>query len=157
MRVPARDTAAMNNAEASGSDDDEDDPEFDKALAKAVLESEAEDCGPMHVDPELQRQNDIMAEVARRREAMQIDSTKRKSDAIFEKFDVDKDGFLNLKELHALGQATGGDLPYPAYVSICQEIGADPAKGVPKPLLLVIYTDANMGDAHRDYNMLFPS
>ena len=145
----------MHNAEASGSDDDEEDPEFDKALAKAVLESEADEFGPMQVDPAAQRQRDIMAEVERRRKALQGDSTKRKSDAIFDKFDVDGDGYLNYTELRALGKATGGELPHPAYVSICGEIGADPAKGVPKPLLLVIYTDANLGDAHRDYNMIF--
>ena len=149
--------AAMHNAEASSSDDDDDDPEMDKALAQAVLESEMEEFGPMQVDPAVQRQNDIMAEVARRRKEVQGDATKRKCDAIFDHFDVDHDGYLNYKELHALGQATGGELPHPAYVSICGEIGADPSKGVTKALLLCIYTDANLGDAHRDYNLIFPS
>ena len=44
-----------------------------------------------------------------------------------------------------------------AYNSICQEIGADHKKGVTKELLLLMYTDAGLGDAHRDYNLIFNS
>ena len=54
-----------------------------------------------------------------------------------------------------MGQATGGELQRAAYNSICQEIGADPSKGVTKALLLCMYTDAGLGDAHRDYNLIF--
>ena len=62
---------------------------------------------------------------------------------------------MNYEELRALGLATGGDLPEVAYVALCEEIGANPAKGVTKALLLTMYTDAGLGDAHRDHNMLF--
>ena len=33
--------------------------------------------------------------------------------------------------------------------------GANPAKGVTKALLLTMYTDASLGDAHRDHNLVF--
>ena len=46
-------------------------------------------------------------------------------------------------------------MPEAAYVSICQEIGAMPARGITKELLLLMYTDAGLGDAHRDYNLIF--
>ena len=148
----------MNQAEASSSDDDmEDDPAIDE-LATAMLEDEL---GPgaakALVDPEQQRQAEIMAEVARRRKEVQDLSaaTREKSDAIFQHFDKDQDGYLNYSELRALGQATGGELPQIAYKSICDEIGADARKGVTKTLLLLMYTDAELGDAHRDYNLIF--
>ena len=149
----------MNNAEA-GSSSDEEEPEEDKAmdaLTAAMLESEAEMTdSPPAISPEKQRELDIIAEVARRREAKNsAAATQRKSDAIFDKFDIDRDGLLNYRELSALGRATGGDLPQPAYVSVCKEIGADPNKGVSRPLLLCIYTDAGLGDVHRDYNLIF--
>lgn len=76
----------MHNAEASGSDDDDDD-RMDQALAAAVLESEVEEFGSMQVDPAVQREQDIVAEVARRRKEMQGAATKKKSDEIFEQFD----------------------------------------------------------------------
>lgn len=148
----------MNQHEASGSDDDmSDNEDADALLAKAVLESEMEDApGGLIVDPDKKREQDIMAEVARRRAALNnAEATKRKSDAIFDRFDVDKDGYMNYEELRALGLATGGDLPEVAYVALCEEIGANPAKGVTKALLLTMYTDAGLGDAHRDHNMLF--
>ena len=62
---------------------------------------------------------------------------------------------MNYKELRALGLATGGELPQGVYRSVCEEIGADPSKGVTKELLLLMYTDAGLGDAHRDYNLVF--
>jgi len=151
----------MNQHESSGSEagsDDEDMTNEGKAMdaiGKAILEAEAEDLGAMEVDPEVQRQNDIMAEVARRRAERDANSTKRKSDEIFDRFDVDRDGYLNFRELCELGRATGGDLPHAAYVSVCQEIGADPSKGVDKALLLIMYSDASLGDAHRDHNLIF--
>ena len=142
----------MNQKEASSSSDeeDDDDPMID-TLANALLEAE----GPIEIDPEKQREQDIMAEVARRRAAMNAAATKEKSDKIFERFDKDGDGFLNFKELKELGAATGGQLPREAYDSICGEIGADPRKGVTRELLLLMYTDASLGDAHRDYNLIF--
>ena len=149
----------MNQHESSGSDDDgsdNEDADADKLLAKAVLEAEMEDA-PMQVDPETLRQQEIIAEVARRRAERDNNTaaTKRKSDAIFDRFDIDTDGFMNFQELRALGKATGGDLPHAAYLSLCQEIGANPDKGVSKALLLTMYTDAGLGDAHRDYNIIF--
>ena len=149
----------MNQHESSGSDDDgsdNEDADMDKLLAKAVLEAEMEDA-PMQIDPETLRQQEIIAEVARRRAERDNNeaATKQKSDEIFERFDVDKDGYMNYEELRALGKATGGDLPNAAYISLCEEIGANPAKGVSKALLLTMYTDAGLGDAHRDYNIIF--
>ena len=157
---------------------------MDKALAEAVLESELEFGQVPQLDPAKQREQDIIAEVARRRKEMEATATKKKSDEIFEHFDgkpttkhlqgwhcwpslltaisfnfvhcsADRDGYMNFQELRELGRATGGDLPRPAYVSICEEIGADPSKGVTKALLLLMYTDAGLGDAHRDYNLIF--
>ena len=40
-------------------------------------------------------------------------------------------------------------------MALCEEIGANPANLVTKALLLTMYTDAGLGDAHRDHNMLF--
>ena len=143
----------MNQNEASGSDDDMsgDEEHVMDELAAAVIESEG--ALPV-VDPRAQREQDIIiAEVARRRE--QQNTTRHKSDEIFERFDADGDGFLNYLELRALGKATGGDLPEAAYVAVCGEIGANPSKGVTKALLLTMYTDAGLGDAHRDYNLIF--
>lgn len=144
-----------NQAEASGSDDDMDTEEQQAMdeLTAAVLESE----GIATVSPAVQREQDIIAEVARRRKDMDAAATRKKSDAIFAHFDADGDGYLNFKELRALGQTTGGDLPLAAYTSICEEIGANPKKGVTKELLLLMYTDAGLGDAHRDYNLIFKS
>ena len=79
----------MHNAEASGSDDsdEEEDVEMDKALAEAVLESELEFGQVPQLDPAKQREQDIIAEVARRRKEMEATATKKKSDEIFEHFD----------------------------------------------------------------------
>jgi hypothetical protein len=146
----------MNQHESSGSDDDgSDNEDADKLLAAAVLEAEMEDAPVL--DPETLRQQEIIAEVARRRAERDNNTTatKQKSDEIFDRFDVDKDGYMNYEELRALGKATGGDLPHAAYMALCEEIGANPAKGVSKALLLTMYTDAGLGDAHRDYNIIF--
>ena len=66
-------------------------------LVGAVLESE----GIPQLDPETQRQQDIIAEVNRRRAerdaAAQANETKRKSDEIFAHFDIDRDGYMNFK------------------------------------------------------------
>ena len=154
-----------NNGEASGSDDgmSDDDMALDE-IAQAVIDHE------MREDPEgvgltaaeiaptaaQQREQDIIAEVARRRaERDEANAVKRKSDEIFDRFDADKDSYLSYNELRELGRATGGELPKAAYTSICEEIGADPSKGVSKALLLIMYTDAGLGDAHRDYNLIF--
>jgi len=135
--------------EASGSDDDmESEDRAMDALAAAISESE----GAQFVEPEVTREQQVIAEVARRRDAAE---TKRKSDAIFDRFDADGDGYLNFDELRALGLATGGELPHPAFVAICEELGAAPHRGVTKSLLLTMYTDAGLGDAHRDYNLIF--
>lgn len=149
----------MNNGEASSSDDDDDDDAAMDELAAAVIESEMSELGEdlRNIDPEVQRERDIAAEVARRRSERDAAATKTKSDAIFDRFDEDKDGLLNYRELKALGAATGGVLPRSAYTSICNEIGADPAKGVTRELLLTMYTDAGLGDAHRDHNLIFQS
>ena len=127
------------------------------SIAAAALEAEGLDPGQLVVSPEVQREQDIMAEVARRRQERDATATKRKSDEIFAHFDADRDGYLNFQELRALGSATGGELPQSAYGAICSEIGANPARGVTKELLLLMYTDAAMGDAHRDHNLIFNS
>ena len=144
-----------NNAEASGSDDDDDAVMDEMAAALVEAEGLAGAKASIEVDPEVERQQEIMAEVARRRQALNAAATKQKSDAIFERFDADRDGFLNYRELKNLGAATGGQLPRAAYTSICNEIGADPAKGVTRELLLLMYTDAGLGDACRDHNLIF--
>ena len=155
----------MNQGEGSGSDDDDEEAQsaMDKALAAAVLQSEMEDIAAMQIDPaaaEREREQEIMAEVQRRRaerDTANMAAVKQKSDAIFERFDVDRDGYMNYAELKALGAATGGELPRAAFVSVCEELGADPSKGVSKALLLLMYTDAGLGDAHRDHNLIFGS
>lgn len=145
----------MHQNESSSSDDDmsgDEDQAMDE-LAAAVIESEG---ALPQIDPSVQREMDIIAEVARRRKEQEgAMSTKQKSDEIFEKFDVDRDGYLNFNELRALGKATGGELPHAAYAAVCQEIGANPAHGVTRALLLTMYTDAALGDAHRDHNLVF--
>ena len=144
----------MNNHEAASSDE-EDDAAMDE-LTTELLKAEGIEPGDMQVDPAVKREQDILAELARRRKEQDAGAaTKRKSDEIFAHFDKDGDGHLNYAELRMLGQATGGELPENAYKQICQEIGANPAKGVSKELLLLMYTDAGLGDAHRDYNLIF--
>ena len=147
----------MHNHEASSSSDEEGDGDMaTDQIAAMLLEAEGLTTG-LQIDPEVQREQEIMAEVARRRAERdpQLTAAKRKSDEIFRHFDADGDGYLNYSELKKLGIATGGELPKLAYDSICQEIGANPACGVTKELLLLMYTDAGLGDAHRDYNLIF--
>ena len=48
---------------------------------------------------------------------------KAQSDEIFDRFDLDKDGYLNYVELRSLGIATGGELPKASYDAVCEEIG----------------------------------
>lgn len=114
--------------------------------------------GELQIDPEVVRRQEIMEEVARRRAAMDEVPEVRlraKSDAIFAKFDTDADGFLGYLELRALGAATGGELSELAYGAICAEVEADAARGVSSDELFRMYTDAEVGDADRDYNLLF--
>ena len=79
-----------------------------------------------------------------------------KSDEIFAKFDSDLDGWLNFKELVALGHATGGELTEMAYGAVCDELGADHTVGVSKEQLLRMYCE-DMGDCDRDYELIFGS
>ena len=61
--------------------------------------------GGLIVDPDKKREQDIMAEVARRRAALNnAEATKRKSDAIFDRFDVDKDGYMNYEDIRLVWQ-----------------------------------------------------
>jgi hypothetical protein len=152
-----------NQQEASSSDDDmESEDQAMDEFAAAVLEEEMgpnfRDVIAANTNPDVRREQDIVAEVARRREALERGpaETKRKSDEIFARFDADGDGHLNFDELRALGQATGGDLVQARYKMLCEEIGANPKKGITAALLLIMYTDAGLGDAHRDYNLVFP-
>ena len=95
----------MNQHESSGSDDDgSDNEDADKLLAAAVLEAEMEDAPVL--DPETLRQQEIIAEVARRRAERDNNTTatKQKSDEIFDRFDVDKDGYMNYEELRTLAR-----------------------------------------------------
>ena len=145
----------MHNEEASGSDDDMEEDPLAEAIIAAEVDPDVRNELRAAVNPAAKREADIMAEVARRRAQQGADETKRKSDEIFDHFDQDRDGYLNFPELRALGLATGGELVKSAYDAVCQEIGANPAKGITKPLLLTMYTDAGLGDAHRDYNLIF--
>ena len=112
----------------------------------------------LRVDPETARQMEIVEEVKRRRQQDEPARLRHKSDAIFGRFDVDGDGFLNFAELSVLGAATGGgELSQLAYGAVCHEIGADAARGVTCDELFKLYTDADMGDANRDYNLIFRS
>ena len=144
----------MDQHESSGSEDEED-RGLDE-FAKAVIEDEL---GPGYelpqIDPEIKRKQDIIAEVARRRKERDETEARRKSDEIFERFDADGDGFLNFEELHSLGQATGGELAFETYTAVCQEVDANPKQGVTKALLHIMYSDAGLGDPHRDYNLIF--
>jgi hypothetical protein len=111
------------------------------------------------VPPAKQREQEVEEELERRREQQAAKSGKsrqrEKSDALFDHFDVDRDGFLSYKELAALGKATGGDLPEIAYGAICGEVHADPKRGVSRDELFRLYTDAGMGNVARDYNLVF--
>ena len=115
----------------------------------------------VEVPAEKQRELDLIAEVARRREALAVEGKvpkarrRDKSDAIFRRFDADADGYLNLAELRALGAATGGEVTELMYGAVCQEIGADAARGVSIDGLWTLYTDAGMGDVSRDHNLVF--
>ena len=112
----------------------------------------------MQVDPDCLREQEIVAEVARRRSKLQAKAATRqreKSDAIFDAFDQDKDGYMNYAELRALGTATGGSLTEIAYCAICEELGIDASRGVTKEELWRMYSSAGMGDASRDYNLVF--
>ena len=66
---------------------------------------------------------------------------------------------MNYDELKAFGRATGGELTQDDYTSICEAIGADLSKGVTKPLLLIMYTDADedFGDIDEDFEVMFKS
>ena len=66
----------------------------------------------------------------------------------------------HIESLSAVRLQTGGELQRNMYNSICAEIGANPASGITKPLLLLMYTPgdeggAGFGDAFRDFNMIF--
>ena len=126
--------------------------------ASALLQELTVDGAQIELDPEVVRRQDIMEEVARRRAATDEAPgvrLRRKSDAIFAKFDADADGFLSFTELRSLGAATGGDLTELAYGAICAEVEADAKRGVTPDELFRMYTDAEMGDAERDYNIVF--
>ena len=110
------------------------------------------------VEPDSLRQQAIVAEVERRRALSGNTGQQRlreKSDAIFGRFDLDCNGFLNYKEISLLGAATGGEIPEIAFGSICEEINEDPTHGISSNGLFKLYTTAGMGDADRDFNMIF--
>ena len=110
------------DAASSSSDDGGDDPDEARFIEEMYKAHEK-----LRVDPETARQMEIVAEVKRRRQQDEPARLRHKSDAIFGRFDVDGDGFLNLAELSALGAATGGgELSQLAYGANCHEIGAEP-------------------------------
>lgn len=151
-------TAAEVSAETpSLADEREMEAAIEEAASSLIKELTID--GELQIDPEVARRQEIMEEVARRRAAMDEAPEvrlRRKSDRIFAKFDVDADGYLSFKELRALGAATGGDLTELAYGAICAEVDADAKRGVTPDELFRMYTDAEMGDADRDYNIVFP-
>ena len=122
-RVPsARAEHEMDGASSSSDDGGDETPDEARFIEEMYKAHEK-----MKVDPETERQMEIVAEVARRREQDEPARLRVKSDAIFGRFDVDADGFLSFAELSALGEATGGgELSQLAYGAGCHEIGADP-------------------------------
>ena len=112
----------MDGASSSSDDGGDETPDEARFIEEMYKAHEK-----MKVDPETERQMEIVAEVARRREQDEPARLRVKSDAIFGRFDVDADGFLSFAELSALGAATGGgELSQLAYGAGCHEIGADP-------------------------------
>ena len=114
--------AESMDAASSSSDDGGDDPDEARFIEEMYKAHEK-----LRVDPETARQMEIVAEVKRRRQQDEPARLRHKSDAIFGRFDVDGDGFLNFAELSALGAATGGgELSQLAYGANRHEIGAQP-------------------------------
>ena len=92
--------AASSSSDDGGDDPDEQEARFIEEMYKAHE--------TLRVDPETARQMEIVEEVKRRRQQDEPARLRHKSDAIFGRFDVDGDGFLNFAELSVLGAATGG-------------------------------------------------
>ena len=148
----------MSSREPEGSGETKAEDDLEDEIVASMVQAMSAEGGLMEVDAGALREQEIVAEVAARRSKKHASGAKRqreKSDAIFDTFDADKDGFMNFAELAALGTATGGELPEIAYGAICSEVGANAKKGVTRDELFMMYTDAAMGDVSRDFNLIF--
>jgi hypothetical protein len=88
---------------------------------------------------------------------------------LFEHFDADSNGHLDLEEHKNMYQVLEGDLPEPqlgklsfeeVYESICHKVRADPKRGLNVEQFMCMYdgelTDDLDSDLHRDYRVAFP-
>mmetsp|Transcript_35940 Transcript_35940/g.38926 ORF Transcript_35940/g.38926 Transcript_35940/m.38926 type:complete len:185 (+) Transcript_35940:71-625(+) len=86
------------------------------------------------------------------------DGFRDKVKILFEKFDVDEDGYLNYEELAALQQATsdGGDneLSKKMYVMVCQSLNCHPDNGLSLGGLKFTYASEG-ADIDIDYDKVF--
>mmetsp|Transcript_40336 Transcript_40336/g.45010 ORF Transcript_40336/g.45010 Transcript_40336/m.45010 type:complete len:208 (+) Transcript_40336:10-633(+) len=88
------------------------------------------------------------------------DGFRDKVKILFEKFDVDDDGYLNYEELAALQQATGSDdddnteLSKKMYVMVCQSLNCHPDTGLSLGGLKFTYASEG-ADIDIDYDKVF--
>eukprot|EP00667_Euglena_gracilis_P024338 EG_transcript_27960 len=88
-------------------------------------------------------------------------SPEQKVTLIFQKFDVDKDGFWSFDETNAWQQATEGwQMPRDSFEEICEIVGADPAKGYSLAHVKALYMDRSLPsevqlDLAEDWQKLF--
>ena len=147
---PAIATAEMAPASEPAADTDLQ-PDMEAAIESAAASLLKEMSG--------EREHELVEEVQRAQAAPPLDALsdlREKSDAIFGRFDADGDGILCLEELNALSAATGGQpLTELAFRAVCAEVKTASA-GISREALWLLYTDAGMGDAKRDYNLVFP-
>eukprot|EP00586_Coscinodiscus_wailesii_P006324 CAMPEP_0172487552 /NCGR_PEP_ID=MMETSP1066-20121228/16704_1 /TAXON_ID=671091 /ORGANISM="Coscinodiscus wailesii, Strain CCMP2513" /LENGTH=161 /DNA_ID=CAMNT_0013254249 /DNA_START=108 /DNA_END=593 /DNA_ORIENTATION=+ len=83
------------------------------------------------------------------------DGFRDKVRAIHERFDVDRDGYLNYDELSRLQLETGGDvLDENMYVMVCRTLNCRPGTGVSLEGLKLTYA-AEGSDVDDDYEKVF--
>jgi hypothetical protein len=78
--------------------------------------------------------------------------------AIFERFDMDNDRYLNKGELEALEYEVDSEesLPEPVYRQLCSAVGADPRRGLDVAALTRFYELGEAaGELQRAYSLLF--
>jgi hypothetical protein len=75
--------------------------------------------------------------------------------ALHEHFDIDKDGFLNFKEISALQEATSGDsMSENQYVMVCRTLLCHPGEGISLTALRLTYA-AEGTNVNEDYAKVF--
>jgi hypothetical protein len=85
------------------------------------------------------------------------DPQKKMISFIFDKYDLDKDKFLNFSELKALSMDTeGNEMSKKQYKTICGSLSANHAKGLKLQHLAITYLTPD-SDIEKDFTKLFPN